>query len=103
MRAVVTLLVTAVLSVGLWFLLSNAHVDIFPCERAFYDYQTEQLGPAVSETCSLLGVLGPQGEGLGTQKLTLAGYAVYGLVVAGVPLLIGLLVGRRFGAKKAEA
>ncbi len=105
-RLLITLFVTLVLGVGLWVVLTNAHIDIFPCERAQYDYAAEKMGPPSPGTCSLLGVFNPivvDGETSDTQKLTLAGYAVYALVVGVVPLLIGLFVGRRFGAPKPTA
>jgi hypothetical protein len=103
MRIVVTLLVTVVLALGLWFVLSNAHIELFPCERSEYDFATEQLKPPTNTVCSLLGVFDPDGAARGEQKLTLPGYAVYALVVGLLPLAVGLLVGRRVGAKQPSA
>jgi hypothetical protein len=105
-RLAVTLIVTAVLGVGLWFVLTNAHIDIFPCEKTEYDFAADRMGPPTAGTCSLMGVFNPvlpASETGGSQRLTTAGYALYALVVGLVPLLIGLIVGRRVGAPKAPS
>ena len=99
-RLAVTVFVSAVLGVGLWFLLTNAHIDIFPCVKTEYDFVAEKMGPPSEGLCSLRGVFNPiiiDGRTTDSQQLTAAGYTVYALVAAVVPLLIGLFVGRKVG------
>jgi len=101
-RIAITLVVAIVLGGGLWALLSNAHVGIFPCEKTSYDFQTKRKVGPKSAMCSLLDIR-HNSTGEDKSHLTVVGYLVEGVVVGVIPLVIGFLVGTALTRKKAGA
>ena len=102
MRFAVTAIVAVVLGAGTWFLMTNSHVDIFPCEVTTTNEETHQT-KTESKTCSLIDFKDSHQIGSERSKLTGAGYAVEAAVCGVVSLIIGLIVGSRVGRKKNAA
>lgn len=103
---VLKIVLTVILGGGFYFVASNAHMDAFPCEKAYYDYQRDRLDTPKSDTCSLLAVKrskegGPQAD---YAKLTGGGYAVMVLLFGLLPYFVASLIGNKVqGAKKKKA
>lgn len=93
-RTVVSLLIAAVLVVGTWFVFANSHIDILPCTKASWNFETEKLDPEVSGTCSLLGIYQAK-DGKDKATLTPVGWAVGVGAIVLVPGLLGLFIGRK--------
>ena len=84
-----------VLSLGIWFLLTNAHIDIFPCSK--YEAFTAPCGRAIYGTCSMMAIYG---DGPCAPNLAPAGYLVALLVMILLPAIIAGLVARRLRAPR---
>lgn len=93
-RTVVSLVLALVLVVGTWFVFSNSHIDILPCEKANFNYETGKTDAPTSGTCSLLGVYQAKNS-KDLASLTPVGWGVGVLVIVIVPGLIGWFVGRK--------
>ncbi len=87
-----------VLSGAMYLLCANAHIDIFPCNKAHRDRSVSTLvGPppmrTESGTCSLLAHnrgTSPDGE---YERLTGGGFALLGAFCVGIGALGGTLLG----------
>lgn len=102
---VLKVVITVILGGGFYFVASNAHMDAFPCEKAYYDYQRDRLDTPKSDTCSLLAVKrskegGPQAD---YAKLTGGGYAVMVLLFGLLPYFVASLVGHKLQGNKKKA
>lgn len=101
MNKVIGALTFVIVAAATYFLCSNAHIDIFPCDRAMA--RRDAIGTRLeksSGTCSVLahnqGTL-PDGS---YARLTGAGWATLAAFCGGVGLIAGLGVGfatRRVG------
>src|SRR4051794_4361047 len=98
---VLKIILFVILGGGFYFVASNAHFDPFPCEKAYYDYKTEQLEPITSGTCDLPAVK-RSGEGPNADyaKLTGGGYVVEGLLFLILPYIVASLIGHAIQRKK---
>lgn len=83
-----------VLSIGTWFLLTNAHIDIFPCTR-FAEYAAP-CGIPSSGTCSMMAIYE---DGPCTPKLAGSGYAVAAFVMLLLPAIVAGLIGRKLAKR----
>lgn len=99
MNKIVALVVFLVVSGGMYFVCANAHIDIFPCEKAQRPYGSPgtMMGPPPLQksegTCSLLAHergTGPDGE---YERLNEAGWALLFAFCGGIGLVAGGLVG----------
>lgn len=93
-RTVVSLGLALVLIVGTWFVFSNSHIDILPCMKGSYNYETNKTDPPTSGTCSLLGIYNAKTL-QETAELTPAGWGVGVLAIVVVPGLLGWFIGRK--------
>ena len=91
-----------VVAAAMYWLCANAHIDIFPCDKA--TVYRDAMGPRLqtsSGTCSLLAHnRGKQSDG-SYSRLTGAGWATLVAFCGGIGLVAGLGVGfatRRVGA-----
>ena len=85
---------------GLYFILHNAHIDIFPCEKAYHNYQTGKPDLPASGTCSLMAVDRYESGGEDIAKLTAIGHMVKWFVIIGLPAVLGLVLTFVFRKKK---
>lgn len=90
----VSVVLFVILSLGIWLLLTNAHIDIFPCTR-FPEYAAPCGIPSAS-TCSMMAIYD---DGPCTPKLATAGYAVAVFVMLLVPATLAALVGRKLAKR----
>lgn len=98
---VLKIILFVVLGGGFYFVASNAHMDVFPCERAFYDYQNHRLETPTSTMCDLLSVKrSGQGPEADYAKLTGGGYAVGVLLFVVLPFIVASLLGHAIQRKK---
>lgn len=93
-RTVVSLVLALVLVVGTWFVFANSHIDILPCTKASFNFETNKVDTPVSGTCSLLGVYRAK-EMREVATLTPAGWGVGVLAIVIVPGLLGWFIGRK--------
>jgi hypothetical protein len=101
-QVVVPLVLAAVLAVGTWFLFSNAHIDILPCQKSELDTMTNKWKGPESGTCSLLGIYQDKRDpSFHKSELTGAGWAVGIGVIVVLPGVIGLLLGRKLTRPKS--
>lgn len=92
----------AIVAAAMYFLCGNAHIDIFPCDKAMA--RRDAIGTRIEKstgTCSLLAHnQGTQSDG-SYARLSGAGWATLAAFCGGIGLLAGLGVGfatRRIGA-----
>ena len=99
---VLKLVIAAVLGGGFYFVASNAHMDAFPCEKAYYNYERDRVDTPTSGMCSLLAVKRAKEGGSQSDyaKLTVGGYAVMLLLFVALPYLIAAPIGHKLGRKK---
>ena len=99
MNKIVALVVFLAVSGGMYVVCANAHIDIFPCEKASRELSAP--GSLASKpplrvtegTCSLLAHqrgTSPDGE---YERLTGAGWAMLAAFCGGIGLVAGALVG----------
>lgn len=107
MNKVVAALVFVVVSAGMYFVCANAHIDIFPCEKAERPINAPaSFGskPQLQKrdgTCSLLAHnrgTGPDGE---YEKLNVAGWGMLFAFCAGIGAVAGGLAGFLTRKKKS--
>ena len=79
-----------VLSLGTWFLLTNAHIDIFPCTT--YPEYAAPCGMPGSGTCSMMSIYD---DGPCAPELAGGGYAVAAAVMLLLPAIVAGLVARK--------
>ena len=89
-----------ILIAGTYFMLHNAHIDIFPCEKSYFNFQTGKPDLPTSGTCSLMAVERYESGGEDIAKLTAVGHIVKWFVVIGLPVLFGFVLGFVFRKKK---
>jgi hypothetical protein len=100
---VLKVVIALILGGGFYFVASNAHMDAFPCEKAYWDYRRDRLDTPTSATCSLLAVKrsnegGPQAD---YAKLTGGGYAVMLILFVLLPYGIATPIANAISRKKA--
>ena len=97
MNTTAATLTFVVLSAAMYFLSANAHIDIFPCNKAYRDRAVGAFGPppvrTETGTCSLLAHnrgTSPDGE---HETLTGSGWALLGAFCLGIGLAGGAVAG----------
>ena len=98
MNKTVALVVFLVVSGGMYFLCANAHIDIFPCERAMSDYTTGGVTKS-SGTCSLLGHQHGTGPDGSYDRLNATGWALLFAFCGTIGLAVGAIAGKLTGKR----
>jgi hypothetical protein len=91
---ILKIVLTIVLGGGFFLLAINAHMDVFPCTKAYYSYQDQRLEPKTASMCSLLAVK-RSGERSDSDfaELTGGGYAVGALLFVLLPYFVASIIG----------
>lgn len=93
MNKIVAFVVFLAVSGGMYFVCANAHIDIFPCEKADRGY-TEGAPLVKSEgTCSLLAHERGTGPDGGYDRLNETGWALLFAFCGGIGLAVGGFAG----------
>tara|TARA_B100001750_G_scaffold246157_1_gene267632 strand:+ start:966 stop:1268 length:303 start_codon:yes stop_codon:yes gene_type:complete len=87
-----------VLSLGTWALLTNAHIDIFPCTT--YPGYEAPCGAPQSGMCSMMAIYRDEPC---SPELGGGGYGVALLVMIFLPAIVAGLVARKFRGPRPAA
>jgi ABC-type antimicrobial peptide transport system permease subunit len=93
---IVPLIIFLVLAGGLYYVLSNAHLDVFSGTIKKHDYFTETDNMEMGKSISLLDVKN------GIASLDGTGWATAVGVIGVIPFLIALLISRRIKRKERK-
>jgi hypothetical protein len=107
-RNVIAAIVFVVVTGGMYVLCGNAHIDIFPCEKAETErtYSSAPFAPPPrivkrEGTCSLLAH--NRGEFKGEyERLTMGGWALLAVFCAGIGAVAAVIAGLIFRKKPAS-
>jgi hypothetical protein len=100
---ILKVVIFVVLGAGGFFFARNAHFDPFPCKVADRDWNTKQLGPTKSESCSLLDIKRAGEDPMAdAAELEPGGYALAGLLFVVLPFFIAFGIGHLIQRKKTS-
>ena len=94
------LVIFVVLAGGFLFVALNAHMDIYPCTKSDYDFQSERCRPPQSSTCDLLAIRRSGGRSDCKAELSGGGWAVAILVHGILPYFVAAAAGHFIARRK---